>query len=257
MDDPFHMTGGSYGGIALAVALGAFIQGSVGFAFGLFAIPCVVLCGLPLEQAISLVLTLVFVQTAAASYRYRSDIPWKDVLWLTVFRLIAIPVGVGLLVLLKQRCTPDRIKQFVGCMIFVAMALQLKSRPSVGPRHRSSWSGALAGMASGLLAGLVGMGGPPLVLWLTARDWSTQRVRALLATLFLLMVPWQLSIIYRQFGDPILRVMALALAYMPVVVISGWLGNVCGDRLPRHLLRRISYLLLILIAVFSILQPMW
>jgi hypothetical protein len=51
--------------------------------------------------------------------------------------------------------------------------------------------------------------------------------------------------------------MALALLYMPVAVISGWLGNVCGDRLPHGGLLAISYILLLIIAVFSILGPLW
>ncbi len=257
MSEAISISGSSYGGIAIAVALGAFIQGSVGFAFGLFAIPCVVLCGLPLEQAISLVLTLVLVQTATAAWRYRSDIPWPDVWLLTVYRLVTIPLGVWLLAILKQRCAPDRIKQFVGCMIFVALAFQLSARRSPGLRRHAGLWGAVAGMTSGLFAGLVGMGGPPLVLWLNAHDWSTQRVRSLLAILFLLMVPWQLTIVYLRFGDPILRVMVLALVYMPVVAISGWLGNLCGDRVPRSRLKVISYVLLVWIAVFSIFGPMW
>jgi hypothetical protein len=101
------------------------------------------------------------------------------------------------------------------------------------------------------------MGGPPLVLWLNAHDWSTQRIRALLATLFLLLVPWQLAVYYLRFGAPILHMMALAAAYMPLVVLGGWSGNVCGDRLPRRQLRSLSYALLLAIAMFSILEPLW
>ena len=33
---------------------------------------------------------------------------------------------------------------------------------------------------SGVLAGLCGMGGPPLVLWAMAHDWPTQRIRGFL-----------------------------------------------------------------------------
>ncbi len=249
------MTWGAYAGIAAAVGLGAFIQGSVGFAFGLIAIPCVVLCGLPLEQAITLILTLVFVQTASATWRYRTDIPWRDVVHLTAFRFVALPVGVLLLVVMKNRCSPAQIKQFVGSMILVAVAIQWWARRQPRKDQAAFWT-PVAGIASGLFAGLVGMGGPPLALWLAARDWPTKRSRALLWTLFLIMVPWQLSIIY-WFDIPISRTMLLAVAYMPVVMTGGWLGTHCGDRLTRSRLRSVTYALLVLIAVFSILHPMW
>jgi uncharacterized membrane protein YfcA len=250
------MTWAAYVGIAIAVGLGAFIQGSVGFAFGLFSIPCVVLCGLPLEQAITLILTLVLVQTASATWRYRREIPWSDVIHLTAYRFAAIPLGVWLLVVMKSRCSPAQIKQFVGLMILLALTVQWRTRRKPRAEPRLVWT-PIAGLASGLFAGLVGMGGPPLVLWLAARDWSTQRTRALLWTLFLLMVPWQLLVMYWQFRDPIPRSMLLAVFYMPVVFVGGWLGTNCGDRLTRTRLRTITYVLLLWIAVFSILDPMW
>ena len=47
----------------------------------------------------------------------------------------------------------------------------------------------LAGACGGLLGGLAGVPGPPLVMWVMAHDWSADVTRAFLFASFMCLVP--------------------------------------------------------------------
>ena len=88
--------------IGIIVACGAMIQGAIGFAFGIFSIPLLVMTGLPLEQAITLVLGLIVIQTVASVWPNRQHIYWQDVLGITLPRFITVGGGIYLLHLARE-----------------------------------------------------------------------------------------------------------------------------------------------------------
>ena len=241
--------------VGVAVILGSLIQGAVGFAFGIFAIPVIIWSGIPLEHAIAIVVSLVAVQASTACWTNRQHIRWKDVLTLSLFRYCSAPLGVWLLALSRDHLTPDQIKQGVGVLLLLALGLQALARPR--PRHHLSkgWT-PVVGLSSGFLAGLVGMGGPPVVLWVMAHRWTTIEMRTLLWSVFLLMVPWQLSMEVWQFGSHILYSALVGVLYAPVVIVAAMAGAKLGDRLSRERLRRGAYALLAALGLVSVVQPM-
>lgn len=241
--------------MAAAVFVGSLIQGSIGFAFGLISIPWIVLSGLPLEQSITLVLILVIAQTSLGLFRFRHEIPWREAMQLTAFRFVALPLGVWSLGYIRTYWTPSQIKQLVGIALLAAIVVQTLRRntANVGQRPMGTrFALALSGISSGYFAGLVGMGGPPLVMWSNAREWSTQRTRALLWAVFLILAPWQLLLTFSKFGGSLLPAAQLALLFLPLALLGGWIGSQMGDRLSRIWMKRIVNLLLICIAMFNI-----
>jgi uncharacterized membrane protein YfcA len=142
----------------------------------------------------------------------------------------------------------------IGAVLILIIAIQIWIRPQ--PRTKLHWGWTLlAGSISGVMAGLVGMGGPVVVLWVMAHDWANQRSRTLMWCVFALMVPWQLTVAYHRFGSPVLTSALLGLAYSPLVIITTMLGTHLGNRLSRNRLRIAAYTILIGVGVASLIGP--
>ncbi len=240
--------------IGLAVSGGAIIQGAIGFAFGIFAIPLLVLIGLPLEQAIALVLALVLVQTLASVWQNPISIPWPEILAISVPRFLAVVVGVSTLHYIRATWSVSQIKQLMGGCLLAIIAAQLWIRPRPRPRLGWGWTW-LAGILSGLLAGLIGMGGPPVVLWVVAHDWSSHKSRACMWCAFCLMVPWQLAVLYQRFGMPVVQSAAVGIAYMPLVFLATLWGTRLGNRMSQAWLRILAFTLLAGMGACCLLEP--
>lgn len=245
----------TYVHIGLVLAGGALIQGAIGFAFGIFSIPLLVFIGLPLEEAITLVLGLVVIQTLASVWHNRSDIPWSDVLAISIPRFLSVVVGVFLLRVVKDQWSPTHIKQMIGMCLLAIIAVQLWFRPRPQEHLSNGWTW-FAGSISGLMAGLIGMGGPAIVLWVVAHDWTSRKSRTLMWCAFSFMVPWQLTVTYAQFGMPVVKSAALGAAYIPVVVLATMLGTRLGNRMSQERLRIVAYLILLGVGLASTLSPL-
>src|SRR5690606_41590317 len=89
---------------------------------------------------------------------------------------------------------------------------------------------AALGAVIGFLAGAVGMGGPPLVLYvLRQRQWRQQEQRAYLWSLFLLGAPARAALIAWHFGLGFLSHICFGLLLAPVV----WVGSELVLRIGR------------------------
>jgi uncharacterized protein len=238
-------------GVSLVFACA--LQGAVGFGAGLFAIPLMVWAGVDLPSAISVTLGGVVVQTAWNLYRYRDHVRVWDTLPLFFLRVLTLPVGIALLGVLVTY-GEKRVKQAIGGMLLLILALQWAFK--VKPRQRvgAGWT-LLAGCASGLTAGLVGMGGPPAVLWVMAHDWPAKKARAFLWATFLMLAPINAALLVYKFGNAMWGPMLLGLCLAPLVVIGSEAGMRVGGLMSRHHLRSAAFGLLLILALVSILGP--
>lgn len=239
--------------IALVLMAGSFIQGAVGFAFGLFAIPALALVGVPLQHAIPVVAGATLVQTSWACRHLREHIQWGQTARVALVR--AIFTGIGVWLLAHQLApNPTLAKQLLGIVlvtiVVVLWTLRIKPRERLHP----IW-GAIAFPTSGLLGGTFGMGGPPLVLWATAHQWTTHRTRAFLLSNFFAITPIQLAFLLLAFGRPAGQLMLLGLACGPAVLLGSQLGLTAGHRLSPTRLRTVAFILLLIIAINAILAP--
>ena len=243
-----------YLGIGLALFLGSAVQSAVGFAFGLFSITILLLMGLPPSQAIPLVAIGALVQTGVSVWMHRAELRWRAIAAMAALGIAFQPVGVWLL---QQLDTHARawIKPAFGIILLVVVLAQWLIRPRPHPKVHWSW-GVLAMATGGTLMGLAGMGGPPIVLWVMAHDWSSQRSRATLWCFFLCMIPTNLLFFYHRFGPPVLESIGLGAAYLPVVLLGIAPGLWLGRRIPKPQLRRITFILLVVIAAWAIAQPL-
>lgn len=93
------------------------------------------------------------------------------------------------------------------------------------------------------------MGGPPLVLWVMAHDWTAERTRAFLFASFMSLVPVQLALLYWTFGKDVVYGIAVGAALSPVVFLGSLFGLRVGALIPKPLLRRLAFFLLVAIAL--------
>jgi uncharacterized membrane protein YfcA len=79
------------------------------------------------------------------------------------------------------------------------------------------------GLASGFLAGSVGLGGPPLTVYLAGLDLSKERYRATMSVYFtilnIVVVPAQ--VVVSGLFDAVLW----SLLLLPAVAVGGWFGH--------------------------------
>jgi len=229
------------------------IQGIVGFAFNIFAIPLLIWSGLELSEAISITSIPILVQSATSTYKLRAHVRWSDVGIASFIRYLSIPIGIYLLILISA-FDKDTIKQFVGVAILFVVASQLFLK--VDPReHIHFFWTFLSFFTSGITLGMVSMGGPQAVLWVMAHKWSAMTSRAFLSALFFFAAPMQIVLLYYHFGNTLLSYFLIGLLFSPVVIIGTLIGVKLGDFLDRGMLRKIVIFLLILTSVVSILSP--
>ncbi|MEM6853208.1 MAG: sulfite exporter TauE/SafE family protein [Planctomycetota bacterium] len=241
-----------------ALLLGSFVQGATGFAFGLLATPLLIWAGLSLPAAVAAVLTAVLAQTAAGSWRFRDAIVWRDLPTVMVTRNLGLPLGLIVMGWLSASGI-ETMKLGVGVVLLVVVLLVVVLlvvvlRPKPRAKVPGRWA-VPAGLSSGFLSGVTGMGGPPVVIWAMAHDWSTRRSRAFLWTLFLQLMPVQLGLMWWRFGEEVGHAMLAGLVATPAVVLAAEWGSRWGSRWSPAGLRRVTLALLLGMALVSIVGP--
>lgn len=164
-------------GAAVAMALGGFSKGVVGFALPLIALS---LAGsfLPYEVAVALLIVPMLVSNLFQTLRQGFGAAWGSLrqFWrLNLVLCVMIAIAAQLVVVL-----PDRLLfGILGIAVTGFGASQLAGwRPRFALRHRAMVETAVA-LVAGFFGGLSGIWGPPLVMYLIALDLpKTEMVRA-------------------------------------------------------------------------------
>ena len=238
---------------ALVLFLSSAIQSIIGFAFNLLAVPLLIWSGYSLAQSVAITSIPILVQVTVATWKLRDHVHWREVVPASLIRYLTLPIGISLLYLVN-RLDPAHVKQIVGLFLLLILASQRWIH--IRPREKLAfgWDLLAFGM-SGIMLGMIAMGGPPVVLWLMAHDWSALRTRAFMAALFLMAAPVQVILLYWKLGDAVASAFVLGLAMTPLVVAGSLIGIRLGNRLDRERLRKAIFLFLFLTGVASLVSP--
>ncbi len=229
------------------ICLAGVAQSAVGFGLALFATPPLVWIGIPLPSVIALVATCSMIQAIIGARELHATVPWRLSLVATAIRLVSTVLGLYLLKKLVA-LDADHIRTVIGGILCALVAIQLLWRPHAHRAMHWGWAG-LAFTASGLLAGVSGMGGPPLVLWSMAHDWSTHRTRGFLFAVFATSIPVQILLLGLTFGPSILWNVAIGVAFLPLVYLGTAIGLPIGHRMSKARLQLIAYAILLVVGV--------
>lgn len=248
--DPFLVLG-----TAVVICIGGIMQSTIGFAYALFATPLLVWMGVPLPMTIVIVSTCSCIQAVFGTRQLRAEVPWRQAGAAIAMRVAGVLVCLTLLKRLAL-LNPEDVRLFVGCIICLLVGIQLLFRVRPAEKVHPVW-GALAFSVSGFLTGISGMGGPPLVMWAMAHDWSGEKIRAFLFVVFMASTPVQVLLLYLAFGADMLQGAAVGLVLAPVVFLGTAIGLPLGKRIPRPVFRRLAYLILVIIGLGSVLPRVW
>jgi uncharacterized membrane protein YfcA len=236
-------------GLVMMAAYG--FQSAIGFAGGLLSIPLLVSLGYTLPMAIEMNLVAALIQSAMSSYKLRKDVPWQVVKLPALLRFFALFAGMAVLFSI-QDLDKAIIKRWVGIAVLSLTLLQLLVRPTPRENVALAWT-ILAGLTSGFCLGLVGMGGPPLVLWAMAHNWSSEKTRG---ALFAAYIPGTIGgavvgpII---FGEQVLYSACVTLIATPIILAGVPIGMWVGKKIPKPKLQAMAYVTLVLVSFKAIL----
>lgn len=229
------------------------MKGASGFAFALLMMPLLVWNGFSLVEANIFTSINGFVLSCFMVYRLRKDVLWK-VLWPTLIpRVGGMMIGILLLGYLNG-LDKVLIRQLLGVVLLVTVVIQLMVRVKARAHIKRHWWWLALG-SSGLLGGMAGFAGPPVVLWVMAHNWTNIQSRALLAALYGTIVPIQIVLLLLTFGKPVAELSLQAIYFMPVVVVGVFAGIYLGNQLNKPRLRKFAQALLLLTAIMSLSAP--
>ena len=241
--------------VALILLIGNTVQTAVGIGYGVIATPLLVWFGLPLPLVVTLVASTTFIQTLIGSCKLRLHVRWKPVAIASVIRVCAMPFGILLLdrlVILNK----DSLQQVLGVLVLLVVMVRVLWHTS--PREHLHWAWMLLAFSiSGVLGAMSGMAGPPIILWVMSHNWSNQESRAFILALYLLTAPVTVALLWLSYGTAVASYAAIGILYTPVVALGSYLGLKAGDLLSKDRLRQLSYAALVVLALSSILSPLW
>ncbi len=241
--------------LGIVLSLGTFIQSASGFAAGLLIISTLVWIGYPIPEAQIALLIATVPQNIWGVWSLRDAIRPRQLFWPAIGRLAFLPLGIAALYWMDT-LPPARIKQVVGGVLLVITLAITLFRVSPRERLHPLW-GWLAFPLSGFLQGLVGMGGPAMVLWVQGHDWDTRRSRGFLFTMYLISLLPAMLMIGWTFGERVGPAAVMAILLIPLLLVITAQGLRVGTWLGRKRLRRLTLALLIAMSLVSLLAPLF
>ncbi|HSK86583.1 MAG TPA: sulfite exporter TauE/SafE family protein [Rubrobacter sp.] len=206
--------------LAVAVAAGAVIQGSLGFGYALVAVPAMVLL---LPWAVPV--TPLFLALPMSAREWRS-IDLGGFALITAGRLLGTVAGVVLLVL-----APKGYLSILTGLLILTAALGSVLKPTFEVNKRTRLAG---GVASGVAGTVAALGGTPLAL--VYQDRSGAELRSTLAISFVVGIAMSLVGLGLA-GQVEGRHVLLALQLLPCMLVGLWVSRWVVERLDERWLR--------------------
>jgi uncharacterized membrane protein YfcA len=202
-----------------ATVVAGLIRGFTGFGAALVMAPAFALV-VPPREAVVLITVLNLVTMTQLLPPALKQTDWHLVTPMSVAAVLALPLGTWLLVVADG----DVLRRVIAVVVAVfAGLLMIGWQSAAQPRMALSFG---VGAISGVLTGVGGIGGPPVVLYLLSRPSDAARYRASFISYFAAI---------QAFG--VIPLVAAGLVEMPQIVLAGvllppyFLSTYAGSRL--------------------------
>lgn len=213
--------------VMAVIFVATFIRSAFGFGEALIAVPLLALI-IPINVAAPVaVLVSITVSLVAVAQDWR-HIQFRSAGFLFASTCVGIPIGLWLLATVPEQAVKSALA--VVIIVFSVYFLLDKSHATL----KTDKSAPAFGFLAGILGGVYGMNGPPLVAYGTLRRWSPQQFRATLQGYFL---PASIVVMFGYWmADlwvwPVTRYYLLTL---PVAVLAIVAGRFVNKRLHSHI----------------------
>jgi uncharacterized membrane protein YfcA len=219
-----------------------------GFGFAVLAAPLYLLFVDPL-RAVQLVIIISTVLSFTVLSGLRHAIAWRVLVRLTVGALAGLPLGL----VAFRYADPLSVRLGVGIMILsfaAVMALRRRRGEDQAPLALSPGGDLVAGAASGVATALVGMAGPPALIYLLLGGAAAITVRATLLAFFALSYGATLVSHAVMIGIPGPTWVAAG-TLLPFAFIGGVAGRPIGDRLGAEGFQLVAITLLAMAGLYT------
>lgn len=228
-----------WAGLAATCFAAAVLQATNGFGFAVLAVPFFLLL-VPADKAIQLVIILSLAISLVMTPRLRDAIDPRLLLRLAVGSAIGLPIGL----IVFGYSNPIVVRLAAGGVIVLFAAMlgwnRYRRRPPLVAMRLGLDLGA--GTVAGAATGLVGMPGPPLMIYLMLAAAPMRAVRATLVAFFVLVYAATLLSDVAFLGVPA-GDWAIAASLLPLT----WIGGITGLHIAERLNETVAAVLSILV----------
>ncbi|MBK8167036.1 MAG: sulfite exporter TauE/SafE family protein [bacterium] len=220
-----------------------------GFGSGLTAVGSLALLFPEIKDVVVLLLLVNLPAEVLVAWGTRHALRWRSLLGLGAGVVVGIPIGARLL----SRGDPAIVLTALGWFL-VGVGLIFLRLPRGGRVQPPAWAAPPTGLASGLLTGLFGTGGPPVIIWYHLSAADKTAFRGHLMTIFLLMTVVRVPS-YVATGLVTAPRLWSGLAVLPATLLGAWLGHRLHVRIGERLFQVLVCVLLVLLGAMLLLKP--
>ena len=218
---------------------GGLMLGYTGWGGAMVSMPFLTILYGPVEALVIMIIGALLV-TAYLFPTAARIADWRRMTPILIAMAVCVPIGNLLLFALE----PNLIRRIIGWLIVGASILILSGWRYSGPQ--GAGASAATGAISGLINGFVGLGGPPLVIYMLALKQSAAVQRA---NILVFMAITSVLILGSTFigGGVTLENSFLGVLTAPFQIAGGWLGARLFLKLPAELFKKFSLVALIVL----------
>lgn len=233
------------------ILLATFLAGVVGFAYGLVALPLLLVIGVSLNDVVVINLAVGLVTRLTVVTRRHRDI---NRFRAGLLVLGSLP-GVGLGLEIRHLVDTGLVQMAAALLTLIAVAVMVGGASSQAP---SRSAGPPVTLAAGLLGGFLGattsLNGVPPALLLTGDRASARSMVADLAAYFVIGNTVTLAALTESGHPPSNWVWPALACWIPVGLLGNLSGIALGPRLPYRLFRRLTISVIVVSALVSAAQ---
>jgi len=217
-----------------------------GFGSGLIAVGALALVFPDIRDVVVLLLLVNLPAEMWVAWKVRSEVRWRPIALLGTGIILGIPAGAIIL----RKSEPDFILTVLGVFLIVVGFVFLRL-PAAGKFSPRSWAAPPTGLISGLLTGLFGTGGPPLIIWYHLCAPNKAAFRGNLMTIFLLMTFIRVPS-YAAAGLINPKRLFSMVVVLPAVLLGAWIGNRLHLEVSEAWFRKLVSALLVVLGLVQI-----
>lgn len=230
--------------VFLIILFASIIQGMTGFGAGLLAGSALTLFLEP-KLVVMIIMFTGIANLLFVAHNARNHVHAARALPLIIPAILGVPVGAYLL----HKVAPSITSLTIACISIIFSVMLLMGYRI--PIKREAAASLGFGFMSGLMTAGVGMGGPPLILFLSNQGWPKEISRGTTATLFLF--TGSLSIIlYIIGGIATVSRTLVSLSLIPAGVVGFFIGNLLFHRVSPSVFLKISLSLILIAGLTSL-----
>jgi uncharacterized protein len=229
---------------SVAIFLAAVVRGFSGFGFSLLSITAISLI-LPVVQIVPSIFLLEIAASLNLIPSIWAEIHWRSLQWLMIGYVVGLPVGGYALIHAPAAPAQIALGIFViGTAILMLRGFHLERTPDAP-------ASTATGVASGVLNGAFGIGGPPVVLFYFSTPGAAAIGRASIIFFFLFTDLLGVAYFATQ-GIVTTQSLVQSVLWLPALLIGVWLGSHGFKRMNQDAFRRWVLVILIALAVIAI-----